>query len=233
MNALNKQVSVEAPKYVYELPIRIWHWLTVACLLVLGATGLVIAHPLPSSGGEASAHYSMGWIRMAHLISGEVLIVSFIGRIYWIFVGNEHARQIFYLPLWKKKYWIMLFREIGWYLFLRKRSFVYVGHNPLARASMFAMFTLAMVVMSLTGLGLHGESSPTGWAGRWFGWVVVWCGGSFTTRTIHHVGMWVLILFAMIHVYAVLREDLVGRVSGTTTMINGWRTFRDDGENDR
>lgn len=34
--------------YVFEAPVRLWHWLTVACMLVLMVTGYFIGRPLPS-----------------------------------------------------------------------------------------------------------------------------------------------------------------------------------------
>ncbi|MDI5811259.1 cytochrome b/b6 domain-containing protein, partial [Salmonella enterica subsp. enterica serovar Anatum] len=30
--------------YVFEAPVRLWHWLTVACMLVLMVTGYFIGH---------------------------------------------------------------------------------------------------------------------------------------------------------------------------------------------
>lgn len=40
--------------YVFEAPVRLWHWLTVACMLVLMVTGYFIGRPLPSVSGEAT-----------------------------------------------------------------------------------------------------------------------------------------------------------------------------------
>ena len=34
--------------YVFEAPVRIWHWLTVLCMAVLMVTGYFIGKPLPS-----------------------------------------------------------------------------------------------------------------------------------------------------------------------------------------
>ena len=37
--------------YVYEAPVRLWHWVTVLCITVLGVTGYFISAPLPAIGG--------------------------------------------------------------------------------------------------------------------------------------------------------------------------------------
>jgi Ni/Fe-hydrogenase 1 B-type cytochrome subunit len=46
-------------------------------------------------------------------------------------------------------------------------------------------------------------------------------------HTYHHLGMWVIVTFVMIHIYAALREDIMSRQSILSTMISGWRTFKD------
>ena len=46
--------------YVFEAPVRIWHWLTVLCMAVLMVTGYFIGKPLPSvSGGDVSVLYGL------------------------------------------------------------------------------------------------------------------------------------------------------------------------------
>jgi Ni/Fe-hydrogenase 1 B-type cytochrome subunit len=38
--------------------------------------------------------------------------------------------------------------------------------------------------------------------------------------------MWVLIVFGLVHVYMVIREDRVSRQTILDSMLSGWRTFR-------
>ena len=40
--------------------------------------------------------------------------------------------------------------------------------------------------------------------------------------------MWAMLLFILLHVYAALREDIMSRQSLISTMISGWRLFKDD-----
>ena len=56
------------PIYVYELPVRLWHSLNALLLVVLIATGDLIADPLASVTGEASDHFVMGYIRKILLL---------------------------------------------------------------------------------------------------------------------------------------------------------------------
>jgi Ni/Fe-hydrogenase 1 B-type cytochrome subunit len=45
----------------------------------------------------------------------------------------------------------------------------------------------------------------------------------------HLMGMWLMLLFIIVHVYMVIRTDFASRQNGTSVMITGWRTFKDDG----
>ena len=73
---------------------------------VLGdSTGYFIGKPLPTMPGEASANYLMGYIRFAHFTAGYILAIGLLGRAYWALVGNHHARELFWVPLFQKAYW--------------------------------------------------------------------------------------------------------------------------------
>jgi Ni/Fe-hydrogenase 1 B-type cytochrome subunit len=39
--------------------------------------------------------------------------------------------------------------------------------------------------------------------------------------------MWAILLFVMIHVYAAIREDIMSKQSMVSTMISGFRMFKD------
>ncbi|MEM8799620.1 MAG: Ni/Fe-hydrogenase, b-type cytochrome subunit, partial [Pseudomonadota bacterium] len=148
--------STEAPSvaekvYVYEAPLRLWHWVNALCITVLCVTGYLIGAPPPSLPGEASNSFLFGNIRMVHFAAGQIMAVFFIARIYWAFVGNSHAKQIFLLPLWSKKWWGEIVHEIKWYGFLTRDPKKYIGHNPLAQTAMFFLMVLPLIVQIFTG----------------------------------------------------------------------------------
>jgi len=41
--------------------------------------------------------------------------------------------------------------------------------------------------------------------------------------------MWLMVFFVIIHVYMVIRAEFMARQNSISVMINGWRTFKDDG----
>jgi Ni/Fe-hydrogenase 1 B-type cytochrome subunit len=215
------------PVYVYEAPVRLWHWVMVLAMTVLAVTGYLIGSPLPAIGGEATFSYYFATVRMIHFIAAMIFIVAFLVRIYWAFVGNHHSRAIFLPPFFSGEWWRGVFGQTGYYLFLKKEPELWLGHNPLAQLAMFFMYTLGVIVMIFTGLSLYAEQ--WGWGTPWmnaFGWVILLLGTPQAVRTVHHLGMWYLIIFAAIHIYMVFREDVMSGESIIGTMINGVRMFK-------
>jgi Ni/Fe-hydrogenase 1 B-type cytochrome subunit len=225
-------VSRQTSIYVYEAPVRMWHWINAAAILVLIVTGYFIGSPLPSMQiGEATNQFVFGYIRFAHFAAGWVLAIGFLGRIYWAFFGNHHARQLFYVPFWSATFWAEVWFEIRWYLFIEKEPKKYVGHNPLAQLAMFFFITLGVSFMIVTGFALYAEGAQEGSLTHdLFGWVHSLTWNSQRLHTLHHLGMWWIVIFMIVHVYVAIREDIMSRQSIVSTMISGHRTFKDDRE---
>ena len=90
----------EAPKkelnlerlYVWELPVRLTHWVIFFAIVILAATGYYIGNPFISVPGAATDHFVMGTVRAVHLYTAIVFAMAVLVRIYWLFVGNGYAR---------------------------------------------------------------------------------------------------------------------------------------------
>jgi len=90
------------------------------------------------------------------------------------------------------------------------------------------MYVVGTVVIILTGLSLFAEQY--GWGSTWmnlFGWVNVLLGGSNTVRLVHHLTMYYLLIFAVIHMYMAIREDVMSGQTVVSTMVNGLRSFKE------
>lgn len=212
--------------YVYEAPVRICHWVNAFSIVALMVTGYLIGMPLPSVEGEAN--FVMGYIRFAHFAAGQVLAMFFLTRVFWAFVGNHHSRQIFYLPAHRKQFWREMLDEIRWYAFLEQEPKTYDGHNPLVRTGMFTGFTLFVAYMIITGFALYSEGTGIdSWQHKLFGWVFAIWPNSQDVHTWHHLGMWALVTFVIVHIYAAIREDILSRQSIISSMVSGERQFRD------
>jgi Ni/Fe-hydrogenase 1 B-type cytochrome subunit len=191
------------------------------------ATGFLIGVPPPAVGGEAYDTFWFGYIRFLHFAAGYVFAVFFVLRVYWAFVGNKYAREIFIVPfsLLTPTFWKGLFSDVVFYLYMKKEPGSYEGHNPLAAVAMFFMYLLGSIWMICSGFALYGEGAGMdSWQFRFFtSWLQPWVGDSQQLHTYHRLGMWYLIIFAIVHIYMVIRADVFSRDTVVSTMINGWR----------
>lgn len=214
--------------YVYEAPVRIWHWVTVFSILTLILTGIFIGTPFLELPGDDEDEFLLGYVRFAHFAAGYTFTIAFLFRLYWAIAGNHHARQLFTPPIFNLSWWSEVMFELRWYFFLEDRPKQYVGHNPLALLMMFFLFVCGGIFMIFTGFALYSEGHGMGhWTDTLFGWVNPLLGGSLMTHSLHRLAMWGFICFIMVHVYAAIREDIMSRQSIISSMISGWRTFKD------
>lgn len=228
MNTPNPAVK-QTVIYVYQAPVRLWHWVNALSITILAITGYLIGSPLPSVPGEASDHFLMGYLRFAHFSAAYIFAVGFLFRIYWGIVGSYHSHQLFTLPFWRRDFWEDLWHEVRWYGFLEPEPRKHIGHNPLAHLFMVAIITVGGLVMIFTGFALYAEQMGLGsWQDQWFGWVIPLVGQSQDVRMWHHWGMWIILVFVMLHVYTAIREDIMSRQVQVSTMISGWRMFKDE-----
>ena len=212
--------------YVWELPVRLYHWVNALCVLTLCVTGYVIGKPvsLPVSS-EASFSYWFGWVRFIHFVSAFVFFFNFLGRIYWGFAGNRYSRWYNFIPLSPrrlKKQW----REAVGVLKVdvlqaRGEPIESIGHNALAGWTYFATF-LAFLFQSLTGFGMYAAMSKATLP-KLFAWVVPLMGGDFAVRQWHHAMMWFFVVFSMIHVYLVFYHDYVEGRGILSSMGGGYK----------
>jgi Ni/Fe-hydrogenase 1 B-type cytochrome subunit len=218
------------PVYVFEVPVRIWHWVMAVCMVVLGVTGYLIGSPLPSVTGEASEHFGFGYIRFAHFAAAYLFAIMFVLRVVWMLFGNRYSREIFTVPLkmFNKEFRGGLFEQVQHYLFVRREVRSWAGHNPLAASGMFFMYVVGTVFMILSGFALYGEGlGMQSWAFRAVSsWMLPLLGSSQNAHTLHHLGMWYLVVFTLVHLYMVVREDICSRETVISTMVNGWRVLK-------
>jgi Ni/Fe-hydrogenase 1 B-type cytochrome subunit len=217
--------------YVWELPVRIYHWINVLVLLILVVTGFYIANPLAiMTQKDVSQLYTMGWFRYLHFAAAYLFFFNFMARIYWGFVGNKYASWRQFIPISKQfvsEMWTVIKMDIlllkG---SLKDRQHLSVGHNALAGMTYFLTFIM-FLIQCLTGFGLYASMSDW-WFPNLFSWVPAMLGGDILTRQIHHWVMWFFILFAFIHVYLVFYHDYVEGRGEISSMGGGWKFIEEE-----
>lgn len=113
---------------VWDLPLRLFHWLLAGLVLCSGITGWFSADLGP-------------WSARWHLFSGYAILALLIFRLLWGFVGGTHARFASFV---RGPRAVVAYVEemLG-----RRPASLHVGHNPLGSWSVLAMLgSLALQV---------------------------------------------------------------------------------------
>jgi len=240
-------VDTRTPIKEWSLAIRVNHWLMVISILGLIVTGFYIASPYSNLGpettvvtfagaipvipvfttmnGETVYKFLMGYMRYFHLLFGIILTFVFIWRIYLMFFSRFHADfKDFFAWTDTENFWT----QIKFYLLISekkpKHNYLYGPLQSLAYGGLLIM----LAVLVVTGLILSGVDYSSGFIGTAY-WVLhplqKALGGLATIRFIHHVFMWLIILFVIVHIYMAFWYDIVFKEGTISSMVSG-RVFR-------
>ena len=113
---------------VWDLPIRLFHWLLVACII-----GSLITIHVSDSAVELHAYF------------GYCILTLLVFRVIWGFVGSRHARFSSFIP-----------NRQSILNYLEGKSPQFLGHNPIGALSVFALL-FALSVQVVTGLFVDDE----------------------------------------------------------------------------
>jgi Ni/Fe-hydrogenase 1 B-type cytochrome subunit len=208
--------------YVWELPVRAFHWINAVCIAVLCVTGYLIGAPLAlRSSAEASASYWFGTVRFVHFATAYLLTFNFLYRLYWALRGNAYSNWRSYLVFSRRRWREVLEVLRIDILQLRRKPLESTGHNAMASLTYFASFLMFLVQVA-TGFGLYAAMSK-GPLPRLFRWVVPLLGGDAAVRQLHHAMLWFFVLFTIVHVYLVAYHDHVEGRGIVSSMVSGWK----------
>jgi Ni/Fe-hydrogenase 1 B-type cytochrome subunit len=203
---------------IWELPVRLTHWVIFFAVIVLSVTGYYMGNPYAETGTEPG--FLMARMRWAHLFSAWVFIAALIARLIWSLTGNRHARWDQFIPVSKARRKAIP-EWLKYYLFARDEAPPVVGHNPLAGVA-YTFVYLMFGVQILTGMALHGLHEPGGWIANLTGWTfgIV---SIPTARLIHHIIMWMTWGFVVHHVYSALFIDTEEKSGIVSSILSGYR----------
>ncbi len=127
---------MESPKFikVWDLPLRIFHWLLVACFFV--------------------AYLTEDELLTVHVWAGYLVLGLLMFRLIWGFAGNEYARFSSFLCSPAKSY---SYLKDAFAL----RAKRYLGHNPTG-ASMILLLMLSLLMTIVSGLIVYAADQNLG-----------------------------------------------------------------------
>lgn len=213
--------------YLWGAPLRVMHWIAAAAIVALAVTGLYIGDPYAATGGEASEHFMMGWMRFVHFAAAAVIVMTGIVRVYWLFVGNKFERWSALFPITPRNLRHVWEMVASYLRMTPEQQPHFVGHNPLAQWA-YTMVYLSMAIMVLTGFAMYGQANPGGLLFTMFNWVNAVVGGLQNARLLHHVFMWFFFIFVPIHIYLAVRADYIERGGIVSSIFTGGRFIPSD-----
>lgn len=206
--------------YVWELPVRVAHWVIVLSIAVLSFTGYYLYYPFILS--RSSDGFVMGTMRFIHELAGFALIAAFIVRLYWFFMGNKWAGWREYVPT-NRPQLDGLFNQLRYYLFLKREPSMRVGHNPLAGITYVFIYFL-IVIEILTGLALYNRVLGGRILGFFVNWIT-WFASYRTIRQVHFLIMFAFLAFVVHHVYSAVLIDIEERSGLVGSIFSGYKYF--------
>ncbi len=200
---------------VWQIPVRVTHWVTAGCIVVLSLTGGYIADPflIPAGGGVMST------VRLIHIIAALTFLLSGLVRTYWLLAGNRFSRWTAFIPTSRYQA-TELFRQAGFYGFVRPEIPKVLGHNQLAATAYLVLFGL-LLVETVTGFALDGLMGAEPGA-TLFGWLRELVGAQ-QLRLIHHLAMWLILAIALFHVYSCILVDHIEHNGLISSIVSGFK----------
>ncbi len=181
-------------RLVWDLPVRLFHWLLVLCIC----------------GSYATAKAGFNWTKFHFWIGYTTLgLVAF--RIIWGFVGPRNARFTTFVAGPSR---VMAYLRT----LLKRDSPVTTGHNPLGGMVVILML-LMLGAQATTGLFLIDNTEV--WTAPYY--PVVSAATAATLGKFHHLNFDVLFWVICLHVLAIIFYKVYKRQNLVLPMITGSR----------
>lgn len=234
---------------VWDVGVRWFHWINVLCIIGLIAIGVVILNAkLLGVSNEGKI-----LLKTVHVWIGYVFTLNLSWRIIWAFIGDRYSRWSAFLPF-RQNY----IKETRDYItdFTSGRQKQYLGHNPLGRLAV-TLLILLLLIQAVTGLVLAGTDIYYPPIGSWIANWIAAPGVDATTLipyskelydeasykamrsfrkpfiTIHYYSFYTLLVFIVIHIFAVVITELKEGVNLVSAMFSGKKTLTKPPEDER
>ena len=223
----------------HRLITRLWHWLNALTIIIMIGSGLGILNAHPSLyWGQYGANFDRPWLDLPFWPSWLTIPANYnlaISRRWHLFfalvlgfgllafmvasVVNRHFRRdlaIGAADVAPRNLWA----DVKAHLALRFHDPARPGaYNILQKLSYVVVIFVLIPLMILTGLAM----SP-GMDAAW-PWLTVVTGGRQSARSLHFIGVTLIVLFLVVHVALVILADPINEMR---SMITGWWRIPED-----
>ncbi|ANE32644.1 Ni/Fe-hydrogenase, b-type cytochrome subunit [Campylobacter hyointestinalis] len=216
-------------EYEFSIGLRLTHWIRAISIVLLIVSGFYIAYVFvsPVITSEPTNFMNAKW-RAVHQIVGFVLIGCFIFKLYLFFFDKKsHIERVSLKDFLSPKVWI---DQIKYYMFMGKHPHLVGTYNPLQFVS-YLFFYIILFVICLTGLILYVHVYHEGLGGLLYDpmrAVEAWMGGLANVRVVHHISMWIIMIFVLVHVYMAIYNAIKGKNGAMDAIVSGYKFPKED-----
>lgn len=211
--------------------MRVYHWVNVVSIVAAVITGLYIGYPYYQSliSDPAVNKYVMAYNRLIHFICAILLDVTSVIIAYLYFFSRFEKP---YKKLIPNKQNMVEFKEVLLNLLtLNRRKNFDSSHADSFNVVYFTIMHLLLLWMLATGFQMyvHGLASGDSSVGTWWpaflhiltDWTLVVCGGNMGVRESHHETMYLIIVWAIFHIYYQVWRSIFWREGDINIMFGG------------
>jgi len=184
---------------VWDLPVRLFHWLLVASV----STALTTELAAPES-----------WMGV-HIAAGTVVVLLLVFRLVWGVFGGEYSRIASFLYSPRRTFAHLRGLAL-------RRPPHYLGHNPTGAVMIFALMAVLTGLVATGLVELGGEEKQGPLAG-----ILSYALGN-GVKPVHKVLAYAVIGMILFHVAGVLVEGALTRAPLIRAMFTGWKPVDGD-----
>ncbi|WP_455757253.1 Ni/Fe-hydrogenase, b-type cytochrome subunit [Sulfurimonas sp.] len=206
----------------YSAAYRWQHWIRAISIILLVATGFYLAVPaITPAATDEPTNFLYALFRSWHIIIGFVFISAILLKSYLFLFSKKHVNERAALKdlvnpiVWAK--------QIGFYLLICKHPKLSGVYNPMQFLAYVSFYIMAFGLI-ITGLILFTHVYHDGLGGFLYEpmrSLEVMLGGLAFVRELHHILMWGVILFVLIHIYIAVYNAVFIKEGTIDAIISG------------
>ncbi|GIU24523.1 cytochrome b/b6 domain-containing protein [Shewanella schlegeliana] len=126
---------------VWDKPVRIFHWINLVLITALMFVGLIMLFKAELGISGLAAKIKL---KELHIVIGYLFVINLLVRLLWGVIGSGYAKLSHIWPSFKAASDYQQALKAG-------KNPQYLGHNPLGKLAVSAIFAL-LIVIGATGL---------------------------------------------------------------------------------
>jgi len=200
--------------HCWSLLLRLFHWMFALSIITLVTTGFYINNPWTNTMIEGSTAWPMAYMRFIHFLAAYTFSSAVMIRFFLYIFGNKQERIWDILPITPRNI-KNLFKTLILYSYISDKHDQRLGHNILAGFMYLTTFFAALFMIMSGFYMLYPEVS------FWQEWGILLFGSQQWARFLHHCVMWWFMIFAVIHIYFIIWNDIKGPEGLISSIFTG------------